>query len=232
MNINYLIIGLLVGDFKLDYNFKSHQAKAYQAIPFEITIKGHGYKPLIENIIQEGSFTLFKEQPIVKSIATTKGTESTLTYNMALSNRKSFVLEKTAIKAFNPQTQKSYTLTIPKQNFNIQKVDPTTLLDKKDSPKPSTIDFSWLSTLFSYLMVFIAGYLTAISVKWNVKTKSVKSNPFTTKVKACNNEKELLQLLLATDNQKFKREIEELESIIYGKANRSFKEVQKKIINF
>ena len=221
----------LVGDFKLKSHFQTHQAKVYEAIPFEIKIDGHGYPPIIKNIIQDGNFTLFKEQPTLKSIATTKGTENSIRYNMALSHNRSFTLKERNIEAFNPKTQKSYTLTIPQQKFEIKKVNSKVLIDKEDSPKPSEIDFSWLSSLFSYIVVFIAGYFTALSIKWRVRTKRVDSNLFKTKIKECRDEKELLQLLMATDNTKFKEEIEELEGIIYGRSGKSFKEIQSKLVD-
>ena len=219
----------LIGDFKLKHKFKTHQAKVYQAIPFEVTIKGHGYPPLLKDIIKEQNFTLFQERPIVKSIATIKGTENTIIYNMALSNNQDFILQKHTIKAFNPKTEKSYSLTLPQQSFKIQKVNPTKLLDKDNSPKPTKTDFSWLTNLFSYLIVFISGYLTALSFKWKRGTKRVKNEPFKNRVKKCNSAKELIQLLMATDSQKFKREIEELEKIIYGKSGKNFKELQREL---
>jgi hypothetical protein len=221
----------LVGDFKMVSKFKTHQAKAYQAIPFEINIKGHGYPPLLQNIIKDGNVTLFKEQPTIKSIATTNGTENSITYAMALSHSQSFTLKQQQIEAFNPKTKKSYILTIPQQEFKIDKVAVEELIDKTDTPKPIKSDFSWLSTLFSYLIVFIAGYFTALSIKWNIRTKRVDNNLFKTKVKGCKDAKELLQLLLATNNQKFKEKIEKLEKIIYGGAKYTFKDIQKELVD-
>jgi len=221
----------LVGDFKLTSEFKIHQAKVYQAIPFKITIKGHGYPPLLNNIIPEGNFNLFKEQPLLKSIASNRGTENSLIYNMAVSNHQDFQLESRHIEVFNPKTKKKYTLTIPQQKFKIQKVDPKTLIDKSDNPKPYTTDFSWLNSLLSYILVFIAGYFTALSMKWRVRIKSVDSNIFKRKVKESKTKKELLQLLLATNTQKFKKEIEELEAIIYAKSNKPFQEIKKKLLS-
>ncbi len=74
----------LVGDFALTYDIKKHHAKAYEPLPFQISIKGEGYPPLLDTLLpQEGNFTRFTEKPIVKSIATKKGTQSTVTYPMA-----------------------------------------------------------------------------------------------------------------------------------------------------
>jgi len=221
----------LIGNFKLEYQIIKHKAKVYQAIPFELTIKGTGYPPLLENIIPtEHNFTLFKEKPLVKSHASIQGTHSTIRYAMALSHKESFSLKEIRIEAFNPKTQKSYTLTIPKQDFTIEPIEIASLIDKEDNPKPLSSDFSWVGNFLSYLIVFIAGYLTALSTKWRVREKRVKENIFKTKVKECKNEKELLQLLLAHDYQKFQKEIEQLEESLYHGAESNFKGIQTELI--
>ena len=221
----------LVGDFKLQYQFQTHHANAYQAIPFELEIKGHGYPPLLENILlSESNITLFKEEPLVKSVSTIKGTQNTISYSMALSNSESFLLKEREIKAFNPKTQKSYTLTLPKQSFTIEPVAPSTLIDKTDSPKPLENDFSWLSNFFSYLIVFIAGYLTALSLKWKQRTGRIETNIMKSKIKPIKDEKELLQVLMASNDRAFNKEIKELEALIYGKGTKSFKDIKEELL--
>ncbi|MEA3434132.1 MAG: hypothetical protein U9R13_06080, partial [Campylobacterota bacterium] len=198
----------LVGDFSLTHSLKTNKAKAYEPLPFQVTIKGSGYPPLLEDLLAENNhFTLFKEKPIVKSVNSSQGTSSTVSYPMALSHFKSFDLNPVVIKAFNPKTKKSYELTLPKQHFDIQKVDVKSLVDKIDSPKPLESDLSWpttiLITLLSYLVVFAAGYLTAITLKWKRKSSAHTSHPLKEKIEACKDEKSLLQLLMATDSKQF-----------------------------
>ena len=219
----------LVGDFKLQYQFQTHHTKAYQAIPFELEIKGHGYPPLVKNIlISDNNFTLFKEEPLINSIASISGTENTINYSMALSNAKSFSLKERIIKAFNPKTQKSYTLTLPQQDFKIEPIEPSSLIDKEDFPKPQESDFSGLGDFFSYFIVFIAGYLTALALQWREKSKPKTEHPLYAKVKKSKNEKELLQLLMATNQDSFKTTIEALENLIYNKkSKRSFKSIKE-----
>jgi len=218
----------LVGDFKLNYTFKTHHAKAYQAIPFELEIKGQGYPPLVENILQsESNFTLFKEQPLIQSVASTAGTKNTISYSMAISNAKSFLLKERTIKAFNPKTQKSYLLTIPQQDFNIEPVDPNTLIDKEDFPKPIESDFSWVGNFFSYFIVFIAGYLTALALQWREQSKPKTEHPLYKKVKRSKDAKELLQLLMAQNQDTFKSTINALENLIYNKSKTSFKSIKE-----
>jgi hypothetical protein len=220
----------LVGAFKLTSKFKTHKAKVYQAIPCTVTIKGQGYPPIIKDIIPQGDYTLFKEQPLLKSVATIQGTQNSIIYNMALSHNQSFILKARHIKAFNPKTKTSYTLTIPQQKFEIEKVDPQELIDQEDSPKPLSRDFSSISDFFSYLMVFIAGYFTALLVKSKYKKEAKEENIFKNRVKSSKSAKELLALLMAENNQKFQKQIEALERLIYTNGNQTFKEIQNEII--
>jgi len=221
----------LIGDFKLTHKFKKTKAEAYEPIPFEVKIEGSGYPPLLENLLPKNmDFTLFQENPIVKSRHSTQGTKSSVIYPMALSSENSFDLNPITIKAFNPKSMKSYTLTIPKQHFTISKVDVNTLVDKTDNPKPLRSDWSGFSSLLSYLVIFAAGYLTALSVKWRKKTLAQTEDPFKEKIENCNDERSLLQLLMSIDSKKFATDIEILENALYGNAKINFKKVKQELL--
>lgn len=207
----------LVGDFNLTYSIKKHKATAYEPLPFQVTIKGLGYPPLLKHLLpKEGNFTRFTQKPVVHSSAGIKGTESTVTYSMALSHHENFRLSAITIKAFNPKTEKSYLLGIPAQEFEITKTDLNTLVDKTDLPKPLSTDWSWLSDILSYFIVFTAGYLSALIWKGKRRDLAHKNNPLKEKIQHCKDEKALLQLLMAHDSQKFKLSIEKLENALYG----------------
>jgi len=225
----------LVGDFRLIHKFKKYKAKAYEPIPFEIKIQGSGYPPLLDNLLPKDlKFTVFKENPIVNATHSKQGTKSSVIYPMALSSDKSFDLPPIGIKAFDPKTMKSYELTVPKQHFNISKADVNTLVDKIDSPKPLESNESWFTTIFtsllSYLVVFAAGYLTAISLKWKKKTVPRANSPLKNKIEACRDERSLLQLLIATDSKEFTTSIEKLENSLYGNTKINFKKVKQEIL--
>jgi len=222
----------LVGDFNLTHSLKTNKAKAYEPLPFQVTITGSGYPPLLERLLpKDVDFTLFTEKPIVTAVNSSQGTSSTVIYPMALSHAKSFDLSPVVLKAFNPKTKKSYELTVPKQHFDISKADVKSLVDKIDSPKPLESDLSWLTSiltsLLSYLVVFGAGYLTAISLKWKKKTTEQTSHPLKEKIKTCKDEKALLQLLMATDSKAFRSSIEKLEKGLYGNGKINFNKVKQ-----
>ena len=219
---------LLVGDFSLSQMIKKSKAKAHEPLPFQVTIKGIGYPPLLDALLpKEGNFTRFTEKPIVKSFPSFKGTQNTVIYPMALSHDQSFMLPSISLKAFNPKTQKSYTLEIPAQHFEIQEVERARLVDKVDAPELLKEDFSWLPTLLSYLVVFGAGYLTAVSWKWTKKQKHKEVHPLIGKIEACQDEKTLLKLLMATDSRGFSPIIEALENSLYGNGKMSFKKIKQ-----
>ena len=218
----------LVGDFALTYDIKTHQAKAYEPLPFQVSINGEGYPPLVDTLLpQEGNFTRFTEKPIVKSIATRKGIQSTVTYPMALSHHQSFTLSPIVLKAFDPKREKSYTLEVPSQHFDIQQVAAQSLVDKVDSPDVLKEDWSCLSTLLGYIVAFTAGYLTALSWKWKKRQINKENHPLIQKIQSCKDEKALLQLLMATDSKRFTSIIEKLEHSLYGNGKIHFKTIKQ-----
>ena len=212
----------LVGDFSLKYRIKSHHAKAYEPLPLEITLQGKGYPPLLPPLLAKDTlFTSFSEKPLLKSHATVQGTQSTVTYPMALSHDKSFVLNPIIIKAFNPKEQKSYLLQVPQQAFNIVPVPTAQLLDPVDVPPSATVDWSGIVHLFESLFLFAMGYVTAILYqKYPLLRRYKKSvtppNPLRPKITQAPSHKALLQLLLAQDSTQFTATIERLESSIYS----------------
>ena len=225
----------IVGDFDLNFKIKTLEAKAHEPLPLQVTLKGLGYPPLLQNLLpHDSNFTRFSENPIVTSLATDKGTQSTVVYPMALSHDKSFTLSPIVIKAFNPTLEKSYSLTVPKQHFNIVEVDRSTLIDKVDSPKPFNVDWSWVQTLFGYLVVFAAGYLSALSWKWtkrhHQKQNHKEHHPFIEKIENAKNEKELLQILMSKESKDFTSCIEKLEASIYGDTPIKLKHIKKEAL--
>lgn len=222
---------LLVGDFKLTHSIKKHQAQAYEPLPIQVTISGRGYPPLLQTLLpQEGNFTRFTEKPIVKSVVTTQGSQSTVTYAMALSHTQSFTLPPLEIKAFDPHSQKSYLLTIPQQHFDIKISKESELVDVIDSPTLLQEDWSWLKTLLGYCVVFAAGYFSSLSWRWTKKQRRKEDNPFKEKIQNCSDAKALLQLLISVDDTRFTSYIETLEASLYAEGKINFKKVKQDLL--
>ena len=222
---------LLVGDFNLTHSIKKHQAQAHEPLPIQVNISGKGYPPLLNTLLpQEGNFTRFTEQPVLKSIVTMQGSQSTVTYTMALSHVQSFTLSPIEIKAFDPHTRKSYLLTIPQQHFDITTSKESELVDLIDSPVLLKEDWSWLRTFFGYIVVFAAGYLSALSWKWTKNQRKKEANPLKIKIQDCSNEKALLQLLMSIEDKRFTSSIEKLEASLYGDGKMNFKKVKQDLL--
>ncbi len=221
----------IVGDFKMTTKLQRHKAKAFEPVPMQVEIKGKGYIPLLTDIFpDDANITLFKEKPIVHKVQTGEGTQSTVIYPLAFSHDKSFTIPTIEIEAFNPKTQRSYTLRAPEQHIDVVKEDESLLLDKVDSPKTFSTDLSWLATLFSYLLVFTAGYLSALTLKWRKKAKSTGQSLLQEKISACKDERALLQLLMATESKKFTPVIERLEKGLYKNAKINLNKLKQQAI--
>ena len=222
----------IVGDFKLGYTFSTHQANPYQPIGFKLNLIGLGYPPIIKKLFpHKVDFKLFRETPTNTPIVTQKGIKNTLIYSMALSATKDFIMPKVTIKAFNPTLKKSYILTIPSQNFKIVEAKELTLVDKVDSPKPLSVNWSWIENILQCLVVFLAGYFTHFSLtNWTKKTSlsSKKTpHPLVLKIEKVKDEKSLLQLLLSSQIKAFTPTITLLEDAIYHQKEINLKEIKK-----
>lgn len=221
----------IVGDFTLDYRIKKYEAKAYEPLPYEVTLKGLGYPPLLTLIPKDVNFTVFQEKPLRTTHSDVYGTHNRVVYPMALSHDKDFLLPELTLNAFDPKTQRSYSLNIPEQKFNITQVDKSQLVDKKDNPKALSMDWDWLVSLLSYLLVFIAGYLTAMSWKWAKITKAPAAHPLKEKIQNAKNHKALLQILMAHDPHRFHVPIKALEDSLYGHGKMNLSKVKKEVID-
>lgn len=216
----------IVGDFTVNYKVKTLKGKAYEPLPLQVRIQGKGYPPVFDKLLpQEGNFTRFTEAPEVKSVATRKGTQSTVTYPMAVSYDTDFTLPKLDIKAFDPKSKKIYTLFVPAQHFQIEDVNSSLLLDTVNTPGASDYDWSWLQGVLNYLLVFTAGFLSAVFYRiGKQKVKVTKHTPYSAlkeKVKQSKDLKSLLQVLLSHDVKEFYKTIERVEKTLYGKEKTS-----------
>jgi hypothetical protein len=146
---------------------------------------------------------------------------------MALSHSQSFTLSPIVLKAFDPKTEKSYTLEIPSQHFDIEQVDTQRLVDTVDAPELAKEDWSWLRTLLGYIVAFFAGYITALSWRWSKKKRQKEDHPLVQKIRNCKDGKALLQVLIAADHTDFTSSIEKLEDSLYGNGKINLNKVKQ-----
>ncbi|NOR55767.1 MAG: hypothetical protein GQ531_06115, partial [Sulfurovum sp.] len=155
-------------------------------------------------------------------------------YPMALSHEKSFTLPALDIRAFNPKTEKAYTLLVPEQQFQIETVNDKLLLDKVDRPLVKESDWTWVQSLLKYLFVFGVGFFSATIYKeaktWKRTKKSHPQAVLLRKIKQSKNAKALLQVLLSHDVKKFQTEIDALEGLLYGKETQSLTQIKQEVL--
>ncbi len=204
----------LVGDYKLTYELDKNSTEAYDPVHLKVLLKGKGSTPPLEFLPKSKNYHLFTQAPKLKSIYSSKGSYHTVEWDYAISAKEDFVLPKVVLKAFNPQNKKSYELFVPSQAITVTQVDKESIVDKEDTPSISSTDWSWLGWLFSYLAVFIAGFLLPRDIlkrRWSKKRLVVVKD----EVAEAKTHKELLKVLLARNNMKNKKAIRLLEENIY-----------------
>ncbi len=212
---------VLVGNFKIDYTIDKNATKSYEPIYLHIDIEGKGYLKPLKLIPKNENYYIFMEKPIVK--------KDVISYNYAISGKSSFTIPKIDLKAFNPKTKKSYYLVIPSHYIDVKSIDSHSLLDSKNSPKElqKDIDWSWIGLLFSYIAVFIAGFLTPRDI---FKRKNSKKNTIENKIALTKTHKELLKVLLSKNSTEYKEAINMLESVLYQNRKIALSEIKKELI--
>jgi len=222
----------LIGEFKLDYSIDKHILNAFTPVSWTIHIKGEGYPPIIDNLIPPSSeYKSFTEKPLIKKIPTSKGIINDVTYLFALSAKKSYTLPSIKIKAFSTSTHQLYFLEIPTQHFDVKDVSASSLVDKTDSPAPRKLDWEWTLTLLRYLLVFSAGYFTALALRWRRKEVHKQTHPLVEKIEEAKTEKILLQVLMSHEEGKgFTNVIEKLEASLYGETKTTLKTLKKEVL--
>jgi len=209
----------LVGDFSLSYDIPAKKFGSYEPIPIKVTLEGNGYPPLLEKLYPESKeYRVFEGEREEKMLRSVKGTANTVIYPLALSAEKSFTLPPLTLNVFDPKRGKSYTLTIGKHSFEIEKPDIATLVDSRDDPKPLESDSGYWGTIFSYLIVFAAGYLSAVAMANRLPKRIIPQSAedeTERRISETKDPKKLLALLMATDRVRYKDEIEKLEKKLF-----------------
>lgn len=219
----------IVGDFRLNYTLDKSSTDAYDPVHLHVVLTGKGSLSPLLLIPKSAQYHLFTQAPKVKSVHTFKGTQTDMVWDYAISAKEDFRLPEVLLKGFNPQTQKRYDLKIPAQTIEVKKVDATTLIDSEDNPAATReYDWSWLWMLFSYLMVFVAGYLMPKNLfKRKMISEKSKEELLKEKIVNAKTHKELLKLLLSENRLAYREAIAHLERVVYNKKRISLDKIKK-----
>ena len=219
----------LVGNFSLTHSLSTQSTDAFEPIYLKAELKGEGYLEAF-NLIDENSTTyhLFKEMPKVQNFHSKQGTRSSIEWDYAISAQNNFSLKEVRLKAFNPKTKKVYELKIPSYAISVKNIKKEMLLDKENYPSSSsTIDWSWLGTLFSYLIVFMGGFLVPKDIfKRKIVLEKSSEEILFEKIKNAKTHKVLLKILLTENSLNYHEAIASLESVIYNKKRISLSKIK------
>ena len=221
----------LVGDFTLTHTLDKKETEAYDPINLSVKLKGEGFLESFELLKESKSYKLFTQNPKLKIAHSKMGSKSTLEWDYAVSAKENFSLPKVALKAFNPKTQKSYTLGFPAYDINVKAIEASTLLDKEDFPaRAKGVDWNFGAWLFSYVMVFVAGLLMPRDLfKRRKKVNNSSEDILKEKIEKAKTHKALLDMLLFENNAKFSKAIDALEGVVYNGENISLVKIKKMI---
>jgi hypothetical protein len=219
---------VLVGEYTLKYLIDKTSTKAYEPIHLKVTLKGKGDIPPLELFPKSIMYHLFTQKPKIKKLHSSKGTYSSVEWDYAISAKEDFILPKVGLKVFNPESKKVYELVLPSQSIHVLPIAKTSLLDKEDTPSIVSSDgwWSWLGWFFSYMAVFMAGFLIPRDIlkrTWGKK----KSTTIKDEVAEAKTDKELLKVLLARNNVNDKEAIRLLEESLYRGKKHSLVKIKE-----
>ena len=222
----------LVGDYRLHTTLKKTHVKSQEPIDMQVNIEGEGYPPVLKELFSPlKEVTLFKQKPQIEKFPTRTNMHYKVHYLMALSSAHSFTLPDINITAFNPKTEHLYTLTHPAQQIEVVPANHSTLVDSMNNPPLLKSDWSWIQEGFTYLLIFLAGYLTALVWRGEKKFRTKLKNPLKEKIEATKDAKTLLQLLMAQDDPRFHKPIAALENALYQNGKIQLNKVKKEAVD-
>jgi len=221
----------LVGDFTLTHTLDKKETDAYDPVNLKVELKGHGFLKSFELLKKNEAYKIFGQSPKAKIFHSVNGSSSSLVWDYAISAKESFVLPKVSLKALNPHTEKVYDLGFSSYAVKVNQVGVDLLLDKTDFPARSKgIDWEFWSWLFSYVVVFVAGFLMPRDLLKGKRVLAQSSEDIlNNKIKEASSHKALLKILLLEDAHKFQDSIEALESVVYNGKKISLTKIKSSI---
>ncbi len=208
----------LVGNFDLTYDLDRNKTEAYDPINLEVKLKGKGFLSSFKLLEESLAYRLFTQNPKFKILHRKEGSSSSLEWDYAISAKENFTLNQIVLKAFNPKTKEVYNLLLPAFKIEVTKVEEASLLDEVDYPaRAKGIDWDFWSWFFSYVLVFVAGFLMPRDLFKAKKILEESSEDILNeKIKNSKSHKALLKILLVENKEVFAKAIEALEEVVYN----------------
>ena len=221
----------LVGDFTLQSRIDKTKIDQYGSVNLHYILRGTGYSNVEKILPKLTDVTTFFDVETLANKLTEKGYLLEKEFIYAFSAKKSFVIPKVALKAFSPTRNEYYTLTAPSYTVDVKTIDPSTLLDKEESPNEQPlIAYKTLKEWFIYLVIFAFGYLSATLA--NSKIEFGKKKKAFEKFDKSKTPKELMLLLIRDygHDPVISDYIDKLETMMREKSTKEFEKLKKEVI--
>lgn len=211
-----------VGNFKIQMSIDKKHSNSYDAVNVLYKIEGIGYlDESFRPITKIDGTSIFNGSSELKPIAVKDGFIYKEEFRYAIVAKKSFTIPEIKFKIFNTISRKYEQIIIPKKDIKITPLNIKALLDDKENPK--SINYTEYIKYIYDILIFIAGFLSAILYKY-ISKKRVK----TKKESCCNGLKNTktamaaLKVLIPIINRKdIRDEIEKLENVAYANEDKS-----------
>ncbi len=210
----------LVGDYKLEFSMETNQTTPDGQIDLRYTLEGRGYEPEIEEILPNiPDVVRFREKEVFEDRLFHK-----IVYRYALISSHDFTLPAVNIKAYDPQKHRGYTLKTSPLPIRVSSAI------RDDSIRPSNLakrpkPWEYRRYMDGFLL-FCAGFATALLFG----TRKRKSTDLKKAIARTKTPKELLSLLLSSNNKRMSAPIERLEEHLYRKKTVPFSKIKKEAL--
>jgi hypothetical protein len=206
----------LIGDYKLTFKIDKKEIQAFTQLNITYTLSGNGYKPNLKELLPKiEGVDIFLEKTKHK-------------YNYALLSEKDFIIPAVNIKCFDPKKNRYYELKTPFNHIKVHKIKSETILDEQNSYPTEAFKWSSLMPFINGLLLFIAGFIVA---KLNISKYIKKGQKAESKFANIKDKKELLQILISKNDNKYKSIIEQLEASIYENKKCNLKKIKDELLN-
>ena len=220
-----------VGHFSLKVNLDKQHSNAYDAINLVYTLDGKGYLNEAYAPIKEiKGVSIFKGIKEVPKKATSQGYIYHKEWSYALVSDKDYTIPSVSLNVYHPKLKKYIQQTTASYAISITPLNVENILDDKEAPENPYQLKNFIQYIY-YLLIFIAGFLTAYLWQ-NLPKKLSKKEVCCQLVMESKTPKEALMASLKFNNKGLlQEEINQLEQMVYNSASRSnFKQVKAEII--
>ena len=220
-----------VGHFSLKMKLDKSHSNAYDTVNLVYTLEGKGYlNEAYAPISKLEGVSIFKGIKETPKKATAEGYIYDKEWSYALVSDKDYLIPKVSLNVYHPKLKKYIQQQTQEHKVIISQLDIKNILDDKEAPQSPYQLQNFIKYVY-YLLIFIAGFLTAYLWQ-NLPKKLSKKELCCQLIKEAKTPKEALMASLKfKHNLLLQEEINQLEQIVYnGESVSNFKNIKSNII--